>query len=114
MRPTQKKAREYYQKNWSKRQVTMKKYYAKKHDIPFDMTASDIPIPETCPVLDIPIFFREGNGPLDNSPSIDRIRPELGYVKGNVIVISMKANRIKNDATVEELRKVHEWLKNIL
>lgn len=39
----------------------------------------------------------------NNSPTIDRINPKLGYIKGNVWVISNKANRFKNDATLEEL-----------
>jgi len=49
----------------------------------------------------------------DASPSLDRINNLLGYVKGNVHVISMKANRIKTDATVEELEQVVSYLKKI-
>lgn len=113
MRPVPEYQREYYRKNWAKRQIILKRHYAKRRGITFDLTADDLVIPEICPVLGIPIFFQEGNGPRDNSPSIDRVRPELGYTKGNVVVISFKANRIKNDATVEEVGKVFEWYKNI-
>jgi hypothetical protein len=42
----------------------------------------------------------------DASPELDRIVPSLGYVKGNVLVVSRRANRIKTDATVEELQQV--------
>lgn len=42
--------------------------------------------------------------PNEDSPSIDKVIPELGYVRGNVWVISNKANRIKNNATLEELK----------
>lgn len=40
----------------------------------------------------------------DTSPSLDRIDSSLGYVEGNVWVISTRANRIKSDATLEELK----------
>ena len=64
-----------------------------------------------CPVLGIPLVIGEG-ACSDNSPSIDRIIPELGYVKGNIKVISRRANRIKNDATPDELFKVWQYALN--
>jgi hypothetical protein len=45
----------------------------------------------------------------DFSPSIDRIIPSLGYVRGNVVIVSMRANRIKTDATDAELRRVAKF-----
>jgi len=84
------------------------KQRAKRRGLPFDLSVSDIKIPDKCPVLGIEIL--PSNGRLsDNSPSIDRVRPDLGYVRGNVRVISWRANRIKTDATPEELMKVAEW-----
>jgi len=81
--------------------------------IPFSLQSGDITIPTHCPVLGIEL--RPGpNGGHANSPSLDRIRPELGYVSGNVAVISMRANRIKNDATPAELRRVADWLESQL
>jgi hypothetical protein len=80
---------------------------AKRAGLPFTITRKDIIIPSHCPILGIPLFKvtgKQGGG--DNSPSLDRIRPELGYVPGNVIVISMRANRIKSDATIQELRDI--------
>ena len=74
--------------------------------IAFSITKDDIVIPETCPILGVPLQFPDGVGPHDYSPSLDRIRPELGYVPGNVLVISYRANRIRNDATAEELARV--------
>lgn len=46
------------------------------------------------------------SGYFDDSPSIDRIIPELGYTKGNIRVISNRANLLKSNATIEELQKV--------
>jgi hypothetical protein len=52
-----------------------------------------------------------GIGVNDNSPSLDRKTPELGYVRGNVAFISTKANRIKSNATTEEIFAVAKYLQ---
>ncbi|SKB50487.1 hypothetical protein SAMN05660880_01353 [Luteibacter sp. 22Crub2.1] len=64
-------------------------------------------IPLHCPVLGLPLYRNSGGaaqGP--NSPSLDRIDPALGYVQGNVKVISSRANAIKSNASPEELLRV--------
>lgn len=83
---------------------------AKLYNLPFDITMEDIVIPETCPVLGIPIIT---GGPTNDPhlPSLDRFIPELGYVKGNVTVISLRANSIKKNATVEEVRALLTWME---
>lgn len=81
--------------------------------LPFDITIDDVVIPDVCPVLGIPLRRNVGKaGP--NSPTLDRIIPEKGYVKGNVRVISYRANQIKNDGSMEEHLKVAEYIKNSL
>jgi len=76
---------------------------------PFDLERSDIVIPSHCPVLGIPLDCAAE--PLsDHLPSLDRIDNTKGYVKGNVWVISWRANRIKGDATHGELRALVEAL----
>lgn len=68
----------------------------------FSITVADIFIPPLCPLLCIPIIVGRGKqGP--NSPTVDRIDSSKGYVSGNVWIISQKANRIKSDATPEEI-----------
>ncbi len=112
------KIREYRFKENSKletRMVSRCKHRAKKYNLLFDLSPDDITIPTHCPVLGIKIIpkimsgGKRGYSP--DSPSLDRIKPGLGYVKGNVRVISARANLLKNDATIEELEKVLEDLK---
>jgi hypothetical protein len=86
------------------------KYRAANAGIPFNLTKEDIQIPTHCPILGLELNWNQGKGYHPDSPSVDKIRPELGYVKGNVRVISARANLLKNDATVEELIKVLEDL----
>ena len=85
------------------------KYRAKRDGLPFNIDYYDILIPEFCPVLGIPLMKATGK-PADNSPTVDRIKPELGYVKRNILVISFKANSIKRDASAKEIRKVLEYV----
>ena len=87
------------------------RYRAKKHNIPCNIDMSDIIIPTYCPILKIKLLFSK-NIVQDNSPSVDRIIPELGYVKGNIQIISFKANRIKGHATINELELIIKYIKN--
>jgi hypothetical protein len=86
------------------------KHRAKRDGLPFDITPADIVIPEFCPVLGIK--FEHGVGQsTDSSPTLDKIIPEFGYVRGNIKVISFRANSIKRDATADEVRKVLRYME---
>lgn len=89
---------------------------AKKYNLPFDMTVEDIVIPEKCPVLGIDIIRGPNDGkkgPRPNSPSIDRIIPEKGYMRDNIRIISNRANTLKSNASITEINLVLEdLLKN--
>lgn len=76
---------------------------AKRKGIEFNIDETDITIPEICPLLEIPIEYGTKSN-YDRSPSLDRIDNTKGYIKGNVWVISQKANAMKNSATFEELK----------
>ena len=86
--------------------------------IPFDLDLKYLAAiaPDLCPIFRIPLLWGYGEehgkkgGPANHSPSLDRIIPELGYVKGNVAWISYHANRIKSSATDAELYAVANWL----
>lgn len=83
---------------------------AKAAGVPCTITVEDIVVPSHCPVLGIALARRLGRkGGCDQSPSLDRIVPELGYVPSNIVVVSRRANRIKNDATIEELEAVADF-----
>jgi hypothetical protein len=85
---------------------------ARRGGLPFNLTIEDIVIPTVCPVLGITLS--RGSGYRSGcSPSIDRINPSLGYVKGNIIVVSMRANEIKRDSTWPEIMKVAEFYRNL-
>ncbi len=83
---------------------------AKRLGLPFNIEIEYLEIPVVCPALGITLRASTGYR-TDSSPSVDRIIPHLGYVKGNVQVLSMRANRIKNDATVEELKKLYDFMQ---
>jgi hypothetical protein len=85
---------------------------AKKENLPFNLALEDIYIPKYCPYINIPLAVGEG-GVSPNSPSLDRIDPNLGYIKGNVITVSFKANSMKQNATPQEIISLGRNLKNI-
>lgn len=89
---------------------------ALREGIPFNITAQDVknlwPKDFKCPVLGVtmqPNIGKLSGGPC--SPSLDKLNPSLGYVKGNIAVISLKANQIKSYVTdSSDLRKVADWI----
>jgi hypothetical protein len=90
--------------------IRLAKARAKRQNLPFDLSKEDIHIPDICPVLGIPLVAQYVHNS-DNSPSLDKIIPELGYVKGNICVISHRANRIKYNATISELEAIASYMK---
>ena len=84
---------------------------AKKFNVPCTITVDDLMaiMPDVCPVLGIPLDFL-ATRMCDRSPSLDRFYPELGYVRGKVFVISNRANRLKMNATVDEIRMLLNWM----
>lgn len=98
---------------WARSTFQNAKKRAERKGIPFDLTLEYIyNLPEsTCPVFGTE-FNYIGNGRITpESPSLDRLQPEKGYTVGNVVVLSMKANAIKQNATSNDIRKVADWLQ---
>jgi hypothetical protein len=105
-----KSKREEFLKNYKKQILFRTKRRAELRGLEFNLDIDDIIIPDICPILEVPIII----GTKDNyeySPSIDRIDNSKGYVKGNIQIISKKANSMKNSASYNELIT---FCKNIL
>lgn len=93
--------RRHYMPVWNKRNresrlLQSARSRAKKLGRECTLVKEDIVIPQVCPILGVP--FTE-----DNGPSIDRVDNSKGYTRENIEIISLKANRMKSDATKEEL-----------
>lgn len=85
---------------WPQRACAQMRAKAKKLELEFDMTAADLQVPAVCPFTLLPFDFGPKDGkPTARSPSVDRIKPDRGYVRGNVRVISFQANCAKSDIT---------------
>ena len=107
----------YRKNNYEKAAIRTLKDRAKAKNLPMNITPEYLKkfVPDNmiCPVLGIKMEIGEKNKSV-NSPSIDRIIPEKGYVPGNIIVVSMKANGIKSNATPDEIIKVGKFYKKLL
>jgi hypothetical protein len=94
---------------------------AKQECLPFDLTLEYLtkiwPADNLCPIMRTPLTEPTGpfrHGPRPFSPSVDRIIPELGYVKGNIAIISLKANTLKNNCTDPAVfRRLADWLEKV-
>jgi len=90
--------------------------------VDFELTHEDIKFPDVCPVLGIKLSLhrtkedrqRLGCQPNLNAPSIDRLDNNKGYTKENVRFISMRANRLKSNASFEEIEALYNWMKKEL
>lgn len=78
----------------------------------FSIELEDILIPEKCPVFGFDLK-REDRQTWMFAPSVDRIDSSKGYIKGNVTVVSRRANIIKRDATIEELEQLFNYYKTL-
>tara|TARA_R110002126_G_scaffold43449_1_gene124474 strand:+ start:694 stop:1335 length:642 start_codon:yes stop_codon:yes gene_type:complete len=100
---------------------------AKKKGVPFEISKEYLiqllaNAPDKCPVFGTKFVInrytaknKENKGSFrDDSVSLDRIIPELGYVEGNLVIVSDLANRIKTNATPEQIIKVGEFYKKLL
>lgn len=86
---------------------------ANSRGIEFDLTPKDIDdigIPLTCPILGMPIYFHREMAQ-DDSISFDRIDSSKGYTRDNLVIISLRANKLKSDATLHEMESIVNFYK---
>ena len=92
---------------------------AKLKNVEFNITWEDIEYVDICPILEIPLNWgetsNEGGRNID-TPSLDRINPSLGYIKGNVKIISTLANMMKSSANREQIslfcKNINKYIEN--
>lgn len=89
---------------------------AQRRNVAFSLTVEYLAtlLPTHCPITGqrLVIYHGFGQGPRDDSPSLDCIVPSRGYVPGNVRWLSSRANRIKSDASLEELEAIVQYVKD--
>jgi hypothetical protein len=85
-------------------------FRATKQGLPFNLTLADVIIPDICPVFGRPFLLGLGRAN-PRTPTVDAVQPELGFVKGNVRVISYRASELKSDvADPNELHAVADYM----
>lgn len=105
--------RKYQATHQESRLLHSSKARAKKAGIEHTLVIEDIVIPKYCPFLHIPITNIYGAGRVYSNASLDRVNPAQGYHKDNIQVISDLANRMKQDATVEQLQEFAQGVFDI-
>lgn len=106
-----KEGRNRRKETWAKRHVNSSRQSAAKKSVPFDLCVSDFydsmtgNLPDRCPIFPSVVLDYEAGPNRRNWASVDRIVPELGYVKGNVCIISYGANTWKSNGSSPEERK---------
>jgi len=90
--------------------LTQARYRAKKRGIEFTITLDDIDVPTHCPVFGLELSTSSGRR-THSSYSLDRLDNSLGYVPGNVKVISWKANQYKGDLTIKQVEALLAYMK---
>jgi len=90
---------------------------ARMNGRPFSIKVTDIAVPKCCPVFGTALDSvwgarKQNNADRANAPSLDRIDPRKGYVPGNVIVLSYRANMLKGDGLPDEHRKIAAYISS--
>ena len=107
-----KSQREWRKRNPFKFKCSAKRQYCVKNSLPFNLTPEYLEglWSGKCPVLGVRMDILAHKDDL-YAPQLDRIDPQKGYVEGNVVWLSRRANNIKGNATIYELSAVLKWMK---
>lgn len=104
--------RNYRNANPARRLLHSCRARAKVLGLEFNLTVDDLAVPTHCPVFGIPLTMGYDRR-TENTPSVDRIDPSRGYVRGNIAVVSWRANRLKSNATAAELEALAAYTRNV-
>jgi hypothetical protein len=104
-----------------RKQFTDLRGRAKSKGIPFSIKLEDIERPNFCPVLGVKLQYGINHNTPEskwkkhpNRASFDKLVPELGYVPGNVFIISLQANRLKSNSTLEQIENLLNYMRKNL
>lgn len=90
------------------------RHRAKKLGLEFNLDISDIVIPQFCPITGLELGTSNQKGGEPNSPTLDRIDNTKGYIKGNISVISKRANSAKSNMTLDQIERLIKYMKGEL
>ena len=79
---------------------------SKRKNVECIISIEDVIITDLCPVYGVPMIRNT-----QYAPTLDRIDNTKGYTKGNVCVISRKANILKSFSTIDDLEKIIAYIK---
>lgn len=105
--------KEHYRRHPAEYMLRRARARATQKGFDFNLHLEDItPLPLHCPVLGIELrVATHSQDP--HAYSLDRIDNARGYVRGNVVVMSYLANRLKNDGTSEQHQKIADWMRSL-
>lgn len=102
--------KEYFRRNPKKYMLGSARKRATIFNLEFNITEDDFEIPEICPILGMRLSkVRSPHSDKDAAPSLDRIDTTKGYIKGNIAVISFRANRYKSNMTIQEITSLYKY-----
>jgi hypothetical protein len=94
------------------------KHRAARENVPFDLTLQDLVdiATDECPIFHTPFVWGSsglGKGKVrEDTPQLDKIIPSIGYVKGNIAFLSGKANKMKDNGTMQDHYDIADWIWN--
>ena len=92
------------------------KHRAIKEGVPFNLSLQDLIdiATDECPIFHTKFVWGAsglGKGKTrESTPQLDKIIPELGYVKGNIAFLSGKANKMKDNGTMQDHYDIADWI----
>lgn len=112
--PRKSREKSYFKNNTVKALLREARRRAKRKGWDFNLDDSDIVIPDRCPVFGTPITLDKPINQINpDAPSVDRIKSGMGYVKGNICVISHRANILKGSLTLEECEAIAAYIRRV-
>lgn len=107
-----KDARARYWKEYAAARPTSDKLFRsmQSRKIFYDIDPCDIIVPDTCPICEVKMQPSNQRGGSVTSPTLDKVIPNKGYVKGNIAVICKGCNSLKGKGSASEHRRIADYI----